>query len=157
LPQGTKLRSQIFLPLKSQQPIFPLALVKQTDLPSVTGVGEVESLYAYIMGLSTDPSSRTDHSSLPVFASKQCPRIVALNLGEPGLYFGEGGEEEAVSPNGNAALASIDQRRAPEDVLIERGAPPGRSKSVRQAPGVVRPPGLRPLSAENRGCGENDC
>src|SRR4051794_14244194 len=85
-PQGLYLRRQISVPLKSHAPISPLASKNQTYLPSVTGVGDVESLYAYIIGLLAGPSSFTDQSTLPVRASMQWPRIVPLNLGSPSWY-----------------------------------------------------------------------
>src|SRR3954470_7532352 len=85
-PGARNLRRQTSLPAKSQQPISPEQLKNQTCLPSVTGVQEVASLYAYIRGLAFSPVSFTDQRILPVFAFRQWPRMVALNLGVPSLY-----------------------------------------------------------------------
>jgi len=43
-PHGVYLRRQISAPWKSHAPISPLPLKNQTYLPSVIGVGDVESL-----------------------------------------------------------------------------------------------------------------
>src|SRR5271170_3272207 len=77
---------QISCPWKSKQPISPLELKNQTYLPSVAGLGEVESLYAYIMGLFTGPSSFTLQRIFPFLALTQRPRIEPLNFGSPSLY-----------------------------------------------------------------------
>ena len=100
------------------------------------------------MGLFTEPSSFTLHSSLPVCASRQWPRMVALNFGIAVAIFVEGGEKEAVAPDGDAALSAVGQRRAPEDVLVERNAPLDGRVGGADAPVSVGTGGLRPVGKQ---------